>query len=196
MTGDGRSKRGDATRSALIRLATELFADRGYEATSIEAVLARSGISRGALYHHYGSKQDLFEAVFNSVEEDIGHRVQLAAAGASSAVGALQAGSLAWIRLAGDPVVRRIVLIDAPSVLGWQRWRETEEAHALGLIKHALQTIAEEGRLSQDLVDMFAHVLLASLNEITLVIASAPDLHAALISGERAVGELLARLLR
>jgi hypothetical protein len=107
----------------------------------------------------------------------------------------LQAGALAWIRLAGDPVVQRILLIDAPAVLGWQRWREMEEHHALGMIKAVLGEIAKTGRLAPDLVDMFAHMLLASLNEIALFMARADDPSAAMRTGAAAVGEMLRRLL-
>src|SRR5690242_20854208 len=83
-----------------------MFAERGYEDTSIEAVLREAGVSRGSLYHHFASKEALFEAVAEEVETDVGARTLAAAAGADGPVAALRAGSLAWIRLAGDPVVQ------------------------------------------------------------------------------------------
>jgi hypothetical protein len=79
------------------------------------------------------------------------------------------------VRIAGHPVVQRILLIDAPSVLGWDRWRALEERHALGLIKGALAAIASEGGLAPDLVELFSHVLLATMNEIALLVARADD---------------------
>jgi AcrR family transcriptional regulator len=187
--------RGATTRTQLIEVATRLFAARGYEATSIEAVLDEAGVSRGALYHHFASKEALFEAVFSAVEDRIGEEVTLAAAGSVDAVAVLRAGCLAWVQLAGDPVVQRIVLVDAPAVLGWERWRELENQHALGLLKGVLASVADTGRLPADLVDTFAHVLLASVNEIALLIARSDDSRSALRSGERAVDELLSRLL-
>src|SRR6516225_11111313 len=153
--------RGEATRSQLIAIATRLFAERGYEDTSIEAVLREAGVSRGSLYHHFPGKEALFEAVAEDVETSVGEQTLAAASSADGPVAALRAGFLAWIRLAGDPVVRRILLIDAPSVLGWERWRSMEEDHSLGLIRVVLQAIAEQGRLRPDLVDTLAHVLLA-----------------------------------
>jgi AcrR family transcriptional regulator len=191
-----RTRRGDATRSELIRVATELFAQRGYEGTSIEAVLSASGASRGALYHHFSSKADLFEAVFASVEDYSAQKVRAAAARAREPVAALRAGCRTWVRLAADPVVQRVVLIDAPAVLGWRRWREMEETQALGQLKAALRASADRGELADDLVDTFAHALLASLNEIALLIAEAADTPKAVRAGERAVDELLARLIR
>jgi AcrR family transcriptional regulator len=190
-----RQGRGAITRTQLIDVATRLFAERGYEGTSIEAVLEEAGVSRGALYHHFASKEGLFEAVFSAVEDRIGEEVVLAAAGSADAVAVLRAGCLAWVQLAGDPVVQRIVLIDAPAVLGWERWRELENQHALGLLKGVLEGVAEAGRLPPDLVDTFAHVLLASVNEIALLIARSDDSRSALRMGERAVDELLSRLL-
>jgi AcrR family transcriptional regulator len=190
-----RADQGRATHDHLVATATMLFADRGYEGTSIEAVLAETGASRGSLYHHFAGKKALFEAVLASVEARIGEETIAAVAGTADAAEALRAGCLAWIRLAGDPVVQRIVIVDAPSVLGWQRWREIEEQHALGLLKVAVQAAASEGRVRADLVDVFAHMLLATMNELALLIVRADDSTAAQQTAEAAVDELLTRLL-
>jgi len=186
--------RGEATRAQLIAIATRMFADRGYEESSIEAVLREAGVSRGSLYHHFASKEALFEAVAEEVETSVGEQTMAAADGITEPVAALRAGFLAWIRLAGDPVVRRILLIDAPSVLGWERWRAMEEDHALGLIRLVLQAIAEQGRLRPELVGTLAHVLLASVNEVALLVARSEDRDAAMKAGADAVDELLRRL--
>ena len=188
-------ERGQATREQLIAVATQLFAARGYEGTSIDAVQQGAGVSRGSLYHHFASKDALFEAVLEDIETRVGNEVVAAAAGTADPVAGLRAGCLAWVRLAGDPVVQRILLIDAPSVLGWQRWRAMEEAHALGLMKAALQEIADDGRLPQGLVNMFAHALLASVNEVALLVARSDQPDAAMKEGTDAVDALLQRLL-
>jgi AcrR family transcriptional regulator len=188
-------RRGQVTRKQLVDIARRLFAERGYEGASVEAVLRESGVSRGALYHHFDNKEALFEAALESVEADIAHKTARAARGVTDPVAALRAGCVAWVRLAGDPVVQRIVLIDAPSVLGWERWRAMDERHGFGLIKAALQAAAEGGRLPTELVDSFAHMLLAALNEIALLVARADDREAAIRDGEAAVDALLVRLL-
>ena len=187
--------RGEATRGQLIAVARRMFADRGYEDTSIEAVLREAGVSRGSLYHHFASKEALFEAVAEDVETTVGEQTIAATAGTDGPVAALRAGFLAWIRLAGDPVVQRILLIDGPSVLGWERWRAMEERHALGGIRAVLQAIAAEGRVRPELVDTLANVLLASVNEVALLVARSDDPEAAMKAGEDAVDELLRRLL-
>jgi AcrR family transcriptional regulator len=187
--------RGLATREHILAAATRLFAERGYEDTSIENVLHTAGISRGALYHHFDGKDALFEAVLEAIEGDVGRRTAAAMGGANDAYTALRAGSQAWVRIAGDPVVQRILLIDAPAVLGWHRWREMDERHALGGLRMALAEISKAGGLPADFVDMFAHVLLASMNEIAMVIAAAEDTEAAMHQGAAAVEEYLRRLL-
>jgi AcrR family transcriptional regulator len=187
--------RGEATRAQLIAIATRLFASHGYEGTSIEAVLKEAGVSRGSLYHHFAGKEALYEAVLEDVETRVGIQTVEAASDAAGPVDALRAGFLEWIKLASDPVVQRILLIDAPSVLGWERWRAMEERHALGLIRAVLQEVADEGSLRPGLVDTLAHVLLASVNEVALLVARSDDPAAAMQAGADAIDELLRRLL-
>jgi AcrR family transcriptional regulator len=188
-------ERGRTTRAQLIEVATRLFASRGYDGTSIEAVLAESGASRGSLYHHFNGK----EALFLAVMEDAGARATGPAAdamrGAPDPVAALRIGCLAWIRLACDPVVRQIMLIDAPAVLGWERWRQLDEPGALGVIRGLLAEAAQTGCLETRHVDAFAHMVLAAINELALMIARASDRADALAAGESAIEEFLDRLL-
>jgi len=186
--------RGEATRGQLIAVATGMFAEHGYEDTSIEAVLREAGVSRGSLYYHFASKEALFEAVAEAVETSVGEQTLAAARDADGPVAALRAGFIAWIQLAGHPVVRRILLIDAPSVLGWERWRAMEEYHALGAIRAVLEVIAWEGKLRPELVGTFAHVLLASVNEVALLVARSQDEDAAMKFGADTIDELLQRL--
>ena len=132
-----RAAQGRATREQLIEVATVLFAERGYEETSIEAVLAAAGVSRGALYHHFGGKDALFEAVLAAVENGVTAGLAAEIAGAPDAVSAVEFAALAWIEMAGDPVIQRIILIDAPSVLGLERWRALNEEYSLGKTRAA-----------------------------------------------------------
>jgi AcrR family transcriptional regulator len=188
-------ERGQATRTQLIEVATGLFATRGYEGTSIEAVLAESGASRGSLYHHFGGKDALFLAVLEEVGTTVTAQVTAAMADAADPVTELRAGLLAWIRLAGDPVIRQVMLTDAPAVLGWERWRELDEQGPLGFIRAALAYAAGQGRLDPAQVDTFAHIVLAAANEVTMMIARADDPAAALTAEESAFNGFLDRLL-
>ncbi|MGN9838634.1 TetR/AcrR family transcriptional regulator [Nonomuraea sp. H19] len=184
-----KAERGAATRDRVLSIATRLFADRGYDDTSIEAVLQESGLSRGALYHHYAGKDALFEAVLEATESAIGAMIVEAVRGLSDPAAALEAGVLAWIRLAGDPVIKRVVLIDAPSVLGWERWRALEERYSFGMLKSALEAT---GAVPAEFLDLHAHMLLAAVNESALLVARGGGHDTA----EAAVQEFLRRLLR
>jgi AcrR family transcriptional regulator len=187
-------ERGRATRAHLIEVATRLFAERGYDGTSIEAVLAESGVSRGSLYHHFPGKEALFWAVLEDVGDLAGQQGEEAMRDAPDPVAALRAGGLVWIRQASDPVVRQIMLIDAPAVLGWQRWRELDEP-VLEVIRGALGYAAEAGRIEHRHVDTFAHIALAAANEVAMMVARADDPAAALTASESAFAEFLDRLL-
>ena len=189
-----RAAQGRATREQLIEVATGLFAERGYEETSIEAVLAAAGVSRGALYHHFAGKDALFEAVLEAVENGVNARLRAEITGAPDAVSAVESAALAWIEMAGDPVIQQIILSDAPSVLGLERWRAMNEEYSLGATRLLLQAVADEGRLSPDLVAPFAQMLLGALDELAMAVARADDRETALASGRHAVRELLRRI--
>jgi AcrR family transcriptional regulator len=190
-----RIDQGHTTRDRIVAVAIDLFGERGYEATSIEAVLEAAHVSRGALYHHFPGKEALFEAAMLALEARIGEESVAVGQGLTDAEAVLRAGCLSWVRLAGDSVVQRIILLDAPSVLGWERWREIEEEYALGNVKLAMRLAALEGRIPRDLVDVFAHALLATMNEWAQLIARADDVAAAQREVEAAVDEFLGRLL-
>src|SRR5262249_2602278 len=157
MVTSRKVEQGQATRRDLIAIATRLFVEHGYQGTSIEAVLREADISRGALYHHFAGKEALFEAVLEQVEAYIAEK--LAAQGAGDPVERLRAGCGAWLRLAREPTVRRIVLLDAPAVVGWEKWREMDERYGFGLLKATLAGIAATGRIRKDLIDVLAHML-------------------------------------
>jgi AcrR family transcriptional regulator len=191
-----RVAQGRATRSQLIEVATGLFADHGYEGTSIEAVLAAAGVSRGALYHHFAGKEALFKAVLEAVSDRVTAEVTEAVSDCTDPVDALRTGAMAWIDLAGDPVIQRVMLVDAPSVLGWEQWRAMDEGRTVGAMRDMLQAVSDSGRLPQELVGPFSHMILAALDEAAMVVARTPDSRAAAAESRQAVVELLNRLLR
>lgn len=191
-----RAAQGRATRDQLIEVATSLFTDRGYEGTSIEAVLAAAGVSRGALYHHFAGKEALFRAVLEAISDRITAQVTDAIRDCTDPVDAVHTGAMAWIDLAGDPVIQRIMLVDAPSVLGWEQWRTMDEGRTVGAMQAMLQAVSDSGRLPGELVEPFSHMILAALDEAAMVVARAPDSRAAVAEGRHAVEELLNRLLR
>jgi AcrR family transcriptional regulator len=191
-----RAAQGRATRGQLIEVATRLFAEHGYEGTSIETVLSAAGVSRGALYHHFAGKEALFEAVVSAVSERVTAELIEVIRDCADPVDAMHAAGLGWISLAADPVIQRVVLVDAPSVLGWDRWRAMDDGRTLGALRALLQAVSDSGRLPSELVAPFSHMILAALDEIVMVVARAPDSTAAVAEGRMAVEALLDRLLR
>ncbi|MGH3193050.1 MAG: TetR/AcrR family transcriptional regulator [Streptosporangiaceae bacterium] len=191
-----RAAQGRATRGQLIEVATSLFAEHGYEGTSIEAVLGAAGVSRGALYHHFAGKEALFAAVLEALNERVTEEITEAVRDCTDPVDAMHTGALAWIDLAGDPVIQRVILVDAPSVLGWEQWRAMDEGRTVAAMRGMLQAVSDSGRLPQELVEPFSHMILAALDEAAMVVARAPDSGAAVAEGRQAVEELLNRLLR
>lgn len=189
-----RAEQGRATRDQLIEVATGLFAEHGYEDTSIEAVLAAAGVSRGALYHHFAGKDALFQAVVDTLEARVLAELAEVTKDAPDAVATLHTGAMAWIDLASDPVVQRILLIDAPAVVGWEQRHAEDENNALNTMRMILRAVAQEGRLPEEFADPFAHMVLAAVDEAALMIARADDTAAAHARGRAAVAELLRRI--
>lgn len=167
------------TRAALVNAARRLFAEKGYMATKTEEIVAAAGVgTRGALYHHFEDKRALFLAVFEQVEDDLlADSAELDFTG--SAVDMLRAASRQFLESSMVPHVQRILLIEGPAVLGWDQWRKLEESYGLGALRGLLGAIAAEGNIRPDLVDVLAHMVLASLDEAALYIAHADDQPAA-----------------
>jgi AcrR family transcriptional regulator len=194
---DRRIDRGNATRQRLVESGTRLFTEHGYEATSIEMVLQDTGVSRGALYHHFDGKASLFTAVLEATEARVAAAVGAAAASATGPLDALRTGCDAWLQLAADDAaIRRIVLIDAPTVVGWSAWRAIDDRHALGLLKAGLAAAVAAGHVAPETVDVHAHLLLAALVEAALLIARSDDPAATIALAQTAVGTILDGLVR
>lgn len=190
-----KTEKAAVTKANIIAVARRLFATRGYDRTSTEAILEESKVSRGSLYHHFENKEALFAAVLEAVEIDITTATGQARANITDPVEALSAAFDSFLDMASETEVRQIVLTDAHSVVGWQKWREIEERHGFGRLKQALKLIAAVGRIHEDMVDVFAHILLASLLEVAFVVARSPNPQTAARTGRKAMKELLERLL-
>lgn len=166
-----------ATRAALIAGARALFAERGYADVSTPELAAAAGVTRGALYHQFGDKQGLFLAVVNAVEVDVTARLaaQVAASGATDPVSALHAAVDAWLDACEDPEVRRVLLVEAPSVLGWEALRDVALDHALGLTEALLQAAIDAGSLEPQPLRPLAHLLIGALDEAALYVEGGGD---------------------
>jgi AcrR family transcriptional regulator len=189
-----QAERSAATRAALLAAARRLFAEHGYAGTGREEIVRAAGVTRGALYHHYAGKEDLFRAVYEELEHEIMARVGAAAEASADPAEMLRLGALAYLDAALDPAVQRVVLIDGDAVLGWEVRQEIAGGLALGLVRDALAAAMDAGQIERQPVDSLAPVLLAALHEAALLVARAPDPVAARAEVGVTVERLLARL--
>lgn len=145
-----KAQRAEATRAALITAARDLFARDGYGATGTEAILERAGMTRGALYHHFADKQALFAAVCEVLHAEGEREIEVQADAAPDAFQALVEGSLAFLDFMVRPEVRRILILEAPGVLGWDQWNAMDRRHGFGLLIQGVEEAAAEGSISGD----------------------------------------------
>ena len=186
-----QEERRSSTRAALLAAGRELFATRGFADVPAEQIVRTAGVTRGAMYHHFGDKTELFAAVFEQLEAEITD--DLVASLAEVPADALVPAAIsAFLDICARPDVLRIALTDAPAALGWQRWREIERRHGLGLVNELLaQRAAASGT---DVPPFLGQVVLGAVIEAALLIAHADDPAAARREAEASLGALLAGL--
>ena len=161
-----------------MRVARELFAARGYPAVGTEEIVRQARVTRGALYHHFDDKQDLFRAVHEEVERELVGAIARQLGAIADPWELLVTGTRSFLDACTDPAFVQIALLDAPSVLGWEEWREIDARYGLGLVSGSLQNAMDAGLFKPQPVRPLAHLFLAALSEAALLIANAPD-HAA-----------------
>jgi AcrR family transcriptional regulator len=176
-----QAEKSEATRVGLIAAARELFAERGYAEVGTMEIVSRAGSSRGAMYHHFKDKKELFRAVYEQIQQEMIDRVDRAMAEAGDdMLAAFEIGLRTFLLACVEPDKARIGLVDAPAVLGWQEWREIDERYALGLVTEGLRLGQQTGALRPDLpLRPLAHMVLASLGEAGLFVAGSDDPDAA-----------------
>jgi AcrR family transcriptional regulator len=172
-----QGERTEATRAALMAAARKLFTERGYDDVATEEIVRAAGVTRGALYHHFGGKAELLEAAYMQLEAESTERVARIVLGSEyeSPVAAMKAGIEAFLDECADPELRQIALHDAPAVLGWDRWREIGAANGLGLIEASLGAAIEAGEIRPLPVKPLAHLLLGALDEAAMLVAREED---------------------
>jgi AcrR family transcriptional regulator len=186
-----KEEQAEATRAALIGVARALFAERGYAGTSIEDIAAGARVTKGALYHHFKDKKAVFEAVFVQIEREIDARVVARSERPGDAFERLRDACHAYLDACLDPDVRQIVVLDAPSVLTWDRYCEIDQDYAIRAITEALERVRAAGFTFTEPLDSLAYLVVGTLTMGGRVIARASDKR-----GARAdVGATLDRVL-
>jgi AcrR family transcriptional regulator len=186
-----KAEQSDATRATLLSVARDLFTERGYAATSTTEIADQAGVTRGALYHHFTAKDDLFRAVFEQLEQEVVDRVARGAATGADALEQMRLGSHAFLDACLDPAVQRIVLLEGPAVLGWETWQEIEERYGYGLVAAAVDAAIGARLIDAQPVGPLAHVLFGALSQAGLTVARADDPGAVRTDMETAMDRVL-----
>ncbi|WP_250625974.1 TetR/AcrR family transcriptional regulator [Pinirhizobacter soli] len=170
-----QAERSETTRAAIIEAATQLFGERGFDETTVDHIAAGANVAKGAVYHHFASKDAIFELVFEAVSEAVARDVTIAGRRATDAIDGIAEGTRAYFRLCSKGPTRRIILIDGPVVLGWQRWREIDSRHFGAMLPAALQVAVSRGLVADQPVEPIARMLLGAVTEAAMVCASSPS---------------------
>jgi AcrR family transcriptional regulator len=173
-----QQERTELTRAALLSAGRRLFGLEGYAAVGTERVAREAGLTRGALYHQFPDKSALFAAVLDQVEAEIAGRMVTAVSGdldPADTIALLLAGADAFLDACTEPDIQRIVLVDGPSVLGWERWRQICLNHSVGLVAGLLADGVNRGTIPNQPVDPLTHVLVGAIDEAALYLARAAD---------------------
>lgn len=170
-----QAARSEATRGALVLAARRLFGERGFAGAPLDEVVRDAGVTKGALYHHFPSKEALFLAVFEDVEQDLVERVVAEAKGGVGARAKVRTGVRAFVIACQDPVVQRIVLQDAPAVLGWEVWRAVDSCHFSALLQDALTKAMTDEQRQHRPVELLTQVLRGALTEAAQLAGRSSD---------------------
>ncbi|WP_433543935.1 TetR/AcrR family transcriptional regulator (plasmid) [Streptomyces sp. CA-294286] len=170
-----RARQREETRRTLLAESRRLFTERGYGAVSLAEVVGAAGVTKGALYHHFDGKEELFRAVLEDVQQEVGRRVAGAAGAHEDSWGQLTSGCREFLAAATAPGIQRIMLVDGPAVLGWTAWRAMDEASSARHLTEALTALVDEGVIPAQPVAPLAHLLSGAMNEAALWLATSTD---------------------
>lgn len=184
------------TRAALVDAGVEFFAERSYGQAPLEELVGRLGVTRGALYHHFGSKQGFFEAVVERVLERLAERIEEASRDQGDGWDGLVAGCLTFVAAATDDAFRRIVLLDAPAALGWRVWKEIDDRTAARTLRAGLAQLRDDGELATTDMEPLAAALSGAMNELGLWLADQDPVAPALGRAEATLSMILAAVRR
>jgi AcrR family transcriptional regulator len=169
-------EQGDATRQALLRAARQLFGANGYAATSLDDIVEKARVTKGALYHHFSSKEELFRRVFEAVKKEVSGQVFPArAVTAADTWEDLLERCRAFVDAHVDARVQRIVLLDARAVLSWQQWQDVERDYGTVMLRAGLRRAMHRGVIDPQPLHALAMILGGALTAACMLVANADD---------------------
>jgi AcrR family transcriptional regulator len=193
-----QAERSAATQAALVAAARPLFAEHGYAAISTDQIARAAQVTRGALYHQFSGKEELFAAVVEEIEAEIAEQIaaHIAVTEPTDVEQLIGANIDAFLTACAEPDVHRIALVEAPAALGWERWREICFRHGLSNVDRVLRSLIEAGLMADQPIRPLAHVIAGAIDEAALYAARAPDRALATEQARDALVALVTGLLR
>ena len=161
-----------ATIAAIVSAAGELFTARGFAATSIDDIARRAGVAKGAVYHHFESKEQIFQRVFEEMTGALAAEVAVSAAVGASILERFERGTLKYLNSIAGKKFRQVILIDGPAVLGWEKWREIDARYFGGAMKPPMKRRTGHARISEREMEAIGHLIAGAVSEAALVCAS------------------------
>jgi AcrR family transcriptional regulator len=170
-----QADRREASREAITAAAQHLFAEHGFAAVTVDQIAQAAGLAKGAVYHHFPSKEAIFAAVFERTSAALQQQVRAGAAAANDRLKAMAAGARAYFEACARPPFNRIILKDGPAVLGWDRWREIDERYFLAMLPQTLEAAMEEGTIPRQPPRPLARLLIGAMTEAAVACAASDD---------------------
>jgi AcrR family transcriptional regulator len=185
-----------STKRALVDVATRLFTEQGYAATSLDQIVAGARVTKGALYHHFSGKQAVFEAAFEKIETDAAARIRKALKGSRDPWEKALIGLRAFLEIVQDPSYQRVVIQEGPAILGYERFREQEERSSYGLVQDMVRDVLEDSTydLSDDMLETFSRIFFGAMSAAGESVSSAANPKVAVAQVETAIAFILAGL--
>ena len=170
-----QAERRAATTEAILKAGRRLFGERGFAATTIDDIAEAAQVAKGAVYHHFATKEAVFEAVFDLVSRDLVADIDRAVRAEKDVLAAMVAGTQHYFTACAKGPTCQIILRDGPAVLGWERWREIDAQHFGGKFPRALTAAMDTGLIARQPIEPLARLLLGAVTEAAVACAGRSD---------------------
>ena len=174
-----QSERREKTRTAIVKAARRIFGERGFAAATMDDIAGGARVAKGAVYHHFRTKEELFSAVFDSVSRELVIEIDRIARAEKDVLAAMAAGTEAYFAACAKGAIGQILLRDGPAVLGWERWREIDARHFGGKLPRALTVAIENGLIARQPVEPMARLLLGAMTEAAVACSTGSEVSGA-----------------
>ena len=186
-----QAERREKTKAAIVKAARRLFGERGFAATTIDDIATGARVAKGAVYHHFATKEAVFEAVFEQVSLDLVADLDRISRAENDPLAAMAAGTQGYFAACSKGPTGQIILRDGPAVLGWERWREIDAKHFGGKFPRAIAAAMEAGVIAKQPIEPLARLLLGAVTEAAVAVSAGPDIGKAGTDYARAFRSLL-----